>query len=185
MPIPDFNYNNVIPPHKGNPTDISHLSPYHCTILELCHKFATSADIIEILKGLVHFRLKLNANGILYGFQWLDGSFLENIEKIESRSPRDLDIVTFYGGLSEQEQVIIHQNFPEFIFSRKSKENFKLDHYPVDYTFNPEVTVERTRYWIQLFTHNRNGVWKGMLRLSLNTPIDDQHAIEYLEGIVL
>jgi len=185
MSIPDFNYNNVLPPHLGNPTFPSHISPYECSILELCHKFATTKDRIEILKGLIFFRQKLNQIGIIIGFQWLDGSFLENIEKTENRAPRDLDIVTFYGGLSKEQQDLLLSHLPEFFSSSKSKAQYKLDHYPVDYTFNPDVTVERTKYWIQLFSHNRNGIWKGMIRLSLNTPIDDQHAIEYLNGIIL
>ena len=32
--IPDFNYNNVLPPHLGNPTDTSKISPYKTDIME-------------------------------------------------------------------------------------------------------------------------------------------------------
>jgi len=179
-PIPDFDHNHVLPPHLGNPTNRTHLSPYSCTILELCHKFATSNDRIEILKGFVNFRQKMTNTGIINGFQWLDGSFLENIEVLENRQPRDLDLVTFYGTLTIAEQTIIKANFPEFIDTALAKTNYHLDHYAVDYSFKPDVTVELTRYWIQLFTHNRNGQWKGILRLPLNTNIDDQHAIDFL-----
>lgn len=185
MPIPDFDHNNVIPPHLGNPTEPSHLSPYECSILDLCHKFAFSKDRIEILKGLVKFRQRINENGIIYGFQWLDGSFLENIEKSENRPPNDLDIITFFGGLTSENQSLIIASFPEFADSILSKNSFKLDHYPVDYSYHPYFTVERTRYWIQLFTHKRNGIWKGILRLSLNTPIEDQYAIDYLNSLNL
>ena len=34
--------------------------------------------------------------GIGSGFQWLDGSFLENVEMTEKRDPGDLDLVTFF-----------------------------------------------------------------------------------------
>lgn len=183
MPIPNFDHNNVLPPHLGNPTDRSHLSPYQCTILELCHKFSTSPERIEILKGLIIFRQKMLANGLIMGFQWLDGSFLENIEVSERRTPRDLDIVTFFGGLTPTNQATIRATFPEFANPVLAKATYKLDHYPVDYSYSPDVTVEMTRYWIQLFTHNRHSVWKGILRLSLNTPIDDQHALDYLNSI--
>lgn len=183
MPIPSFDHNHVLPPHLGNPTDKSHLSPYLCTILELCHKFSTSPERIEILKGLVHFRQKMVTNGIIIGFQWLDGSFLENIELSEGRQPRDLDIVTFFGNLNPENQATIRVTFPEFVNPILAKAAYKLDHYAVDYSYNPDVTVEMTRYWIQLFTHNRKSIWKGILRLSLNTPIDDQHAIDYLNTI--
>jgi hypothetical protein len=183
MPIPDFDHNNVLPPHLGNPTDRTHLSPYPSSILELCHKFAGSANRIEILKKFVTFRKRMTSSGITYGFQWLDGSFMENIELSEDRSPRDLDVVTFYGQLSKEDQTRIRVDFPEFVNPNLAKTTYLLDHYPVDYSFNPGVTVEMTRYWIQLFTHNRNGIWKGMLRLPLNTPIEDQHAAEFLNSI--
>lgn len=183
MPIPGFDHNNVIPPHLGNPTDRTHLSPYICTILELCHHFSTSGQRILILKNYIAFRQRMTSLGVIYGFQWLDGSFLENIERSESRHPNDLDLVTFYGGLSLADQANIRATFPEFANPVLAKNNYKLDHYPVDYSYNPDVTVEQTRYWLQLFTHNRIGVWKGILRLPLNTPVDDQHAMDYLNSI--
>lgn len=183
MPIPSFNYNNVLPPHLGDPTDRTHLSPYPCTILELCHTFSTSPNRIQILKNFVSFRQRMTALNINFGFQWLNGSFMENIETSEGRPPKDLDVVTFFGGLSLADQANIRATFPEFANPILAKNNFLLDHYPVDYSHSPDVTVELTRYWLQLFTHNRLGVWKGILRLSLNTPIDDQHALNYLNSI--
>ena len=75
MPIPSFDYNNVLPPHLGNPTNSNHLSPYPCTILELCHQFSTSKERILILKNFVTFRQRMTAEGIINGFQWLDGSW--------------------------------------------------------------------------------------------------------------
>lgn len=185
MPIPDFNHNHVLPPHLGNPTEYSHLSPYSCTIMELCLKFSTSANRIEILKKFIQFRQRLHSMDILYGFQWLDGSFLENIELSEGRPPRDLDLVTFFGGVSKSDLSIIQASFPEFSDPILSKANYFLDHYAVDYSFKPDATVELTRYWIQLFSHNRLGVWKGILKLPLNTPIEDKAALDYLNSIKL
>ncbi|MDY0781274.1 DUF6932 family protein [Tenacibaculum sp. IB213877] len=183
MPIPNFDHNNVLPPHLGNPTQRTHLSPYTCTILELCHKFSTSKERIEILKGLIDFRKKMTKNGIIHGFQWIDGSFIEDIEKIENRPPKDIDAVTFYGGIPQNVQINLNANFPEFISPTLSKNKYKVDHYAVDYTYNPNVTVEMTRYWLQLFTHNRNSIWKGILKLEINTPIDDEHAKNYLNSL--
>ena len=134
MPIPNFDHNNVLPPHLGNPTNRTHLSPYACTILELCHRFSTSSNRIQILKNFVIFRQRMTTLGIVYGFQWIDGSFLENIEVSESRPPNDLDIVTFFGGLSIADQTTIRTNFPEFANPILAKNNFLLDHYPVDYS---------------------------------------------------
>jgi hypothetical protein len=183
--IPKFDHNNVIPPHLGNPTEINHLSPYLCTTLELCTAFATSKERVEILSGLLSFREKMNLLGIKQGFQWIDGSFTENIEVSEKRAPRDLDLVTFYGGITIENQEKLLEKFTEFSNPQTAKLTYKLDHYAVDYCYNPDVTVESARYWIQLFSHNRLGVWKGILRLELNTPDIDAESIEYLKKTVL
>lgn len=161
------------------------LSPYPCNTLEICQKLGTTKERVEILKGLIIFRQRMTENGIVDGFQWLDGSFIENIEITENRPPNDLDLVTFFGGLTIEEQKVKRTKFIEFFNPTLAKNNYKLDHYFVDYCFRPEVTVEMTRYWIQLFTHNRLGVWKGILRLELNTAEIDQEALTYLNNLEL
>lgn len=183
--IPDFDHNNVIPPHLGNPAVMTDLSPYPCNSLEICQKLGTTKERVEILKGLIVFRQRMMENGIVDGFQWLDGSFIENIEVTENRPPNDLDLVTFFGGLTIEEQKVKRTKFIEFFNPTLAKNNYKLDHYFVDYSFRPEVTIEMTRYWIQLFTHNRLGVWKGILRLELNTAEIDQEALTYLKNVEL
>lgn len=122
----------------------------------------------------------MTSAGITMGFQWLNGSFTENVEISEGRDPRDLDIVTFYIGQHNVQGPVIATMLPEFSNPILSKASYLLDHYPVDYGFRPDVTVELTRYWIQLFTHNRNGIWKGILRIELNTPNEDQQARDLL-----
>lgn len=183
--IPDFDHNYVLPPHLGNPAlnDNNNSSPYRCTILELCERFSTSPQRIEILKGLLSFRAELTAQGVVNGFQYLDGSFLENIEVSENRPPNDIDIVTFALGLSNELQKKLIKDFPEICDVKKCKEKYQVDHYIVDYGVAPDITIELVRYWLQLFSHNRNGVWKGMLRLELNTPDIDQEALTLLEEI--
>lgn len=183
MLIPDFDHNLVIPPHLGSPTLQSDLSPYKCTTLELCQKFSTSPKRIQILKGFLSFREQLNNHGLVQGFQWLDGSFLEDVETRESRSPNDLDLVTIYWGYDIPFQENLFQNFVEFGDSQLSKQNYLLDHYPFDAGYTPIATVEQSSYWIQLFSHNRDAVWKGMLQIGLNTPTDDADALMFLNAI--
>lgn len=185
MPIPNFDHNNVLPPHLGNPVVPTDLSPYECSTLEFCQHFATSTERIVILKNFVSFRLKMNAHGISNGFQWIDGSFTENVEIALKRPPNDLDVVTFVRNLTSTQIVDIKSNFADFIIPSLAKANYKLDHYAVDFGYDPLVTVEQTRYWLQLFSHNRLGVWKGMLRLELNTVSHDQDALDYLNALVI
>ncbi len=187
MPISYFDHNYVTPPHIGDPTDQSQTSPYASNTLEFINHFATSKERIEILKGLLSFRQKLNELGIIEGFQWLDGSFTENVEVRLGRAPRDLDIVTFYNLsiLNEDQVEEINENFTDFFDFEESKLNYKLDHYPVNYYVNPLLTIQATTYWVQLFSHNRSGVWKGIIKIELNTPDIDEQALEFLNTLEL
>lgn len=183
MPIPDFDHNHVIPPHVGDPSNRSDVSPFECTTFELCQKFSTSKERIEILQKFLDFRKRTVNSGIKVGFQWLDGSFLENIEESEGRNPNDLDVVTFYGGLTMNDQFMAKTFFPEFFSPKMAREKFSVDHYAIDFNFDPDVTIDQTRYWLQLFTHKRNGIWKGMLKIPLNTVKDDENALNYLKSL--
>ncbi|MCE2811819.1 MAG: hypothetical protein LW850_15650 [Planctomycetaceae bacterium] len=93
MPIPPFDHNLVVPPHLGDPTQSSELSPYPCATLELCLRFGTSPQRRKIRWQFLDFRQRLADEGLTNGFQWLDGSFLEDIEAQEGKrqaSKKDL-----------------------------------------------------------------------------------------------
>ena len=163
MAIPAFDHNLVLPPHLGSPVNPSDLSPYTASSVEMAHRFATSNERVRILTGFFNFRERLQNLGLINGFQWLDGSFLEDIESQEGRAPNDLDLVTVYWGYDQGFQQNLAQQMPEFADPMLSKQNYLLDHYPFDAGHNPIATIEYTRYWVQLFTHNRNKIWKGMI----------------------
>ena len=175
-PIPHFDHNLVLPPHLGDPVNSGQLSPYPCTTLDLCERLGTTVERRAILGKFLDFRERLSGEGLTNGFQWLDGSFLEDVETRDSRPPRDLDLVTVYWGYNEAFQTGLASRFPEFASPRLSKTAYSLDHYPFDAGADPPVTLEQTRYWILLFSHNRQGVWKGMLRIELDTPAEDAAA---------
>ena len=85
----------VLPP--VHPTEAGHgpnRSPYPITLQELLDRFSTSAERIDVLKGFLSYRAALHAAGIVRGFQWLDGSFMENVERLEDRPPRDMDVIS-------------------------------------------------------------------------------------------
>ena len=180
MSIPAFDHNLVLPPHIGDPRNASDLSPYRCSTVDLVQRFATTDARKEILRKFLEFRQLLQSHGLEVGYQWLDGSFLEDIETLESRPPGDMDLLTIFWGypLSFLNELVT--KFPAFLRPEISKRDFQLDHFPIMADEAPQATVENTRYWIQLFTHRRDGVWKGMLRIELNTPADDSTAMDYL-----
>jgi hypothetical protein len=183
MPIPSFDANNVLPPHAGDPRHLAQLSPYPCTATELCQRFATSPDRLLILDGFLRFRELLSQAGFVSGFQWLDGSFLENVEAEANRPPKDLDVVTFYLPADAGFNQRVAGAFPNLRDRNQIKTVYRVDHFFLDMARHPVLTVEWTRYWTGLFSHRRDGVWKGMLRIDLNTPAEDTNARAQLPGL--
>jgi len=178
--IPAFDHNLVLPPHAGNPADPSQLSPYPCTTTELCRQLGRTPERRAILGKYLEFRERIRKAGIVNGFQWLDGSFLEDVETREGRPPNDLDLVTVYWGYDRAFLDAVKASFIEFASPRLAKAAYRLDHYPFNAGLHPALTLEETRYWVLLFSHNRQGVWKGMLRIELNTPVEDAQARQEL-----
>ncbi len=167
MPIPAFTIDGVLPPYVGpdgpggHP---SHMTPYRVSALEVAEKLGTTERRKAILRGWLHHRSALRAAGFGRGFQWLDGSF------VESREPKDLDIVSFLyrpHGLRDRDAFARHfrENFG--LFDRGlMKLAYHLDRFPVDLDSAIETALNLTRYYLGLFSHCRgDGLWKGMLEV--------------------
>ena len=185
--IPPFDHNDVLPPYLGdNPAIGGALSPYRTDIVEFCKRFATSRERIEILKGFVQFRLDCIRFGVRYGFQWIDGSFIEDIEKSGKRSPNDIDVVSFIFNLTRSQKQIIANQFKAFVNPPLCKQSYRVDHYLVEADSNPVTTIGMVKYWNQLFGHNRKGVWKGMVEIPLCADEQaDTEALNYLNNDAL
>lgn len=172
--IPPFDHNNnVRPPFlESNPTSRQAFSPYKCSIGEFCRKFAVSDEHINILKKYVEFRLECFGTGIHNGFQWIDGSFVEDTQQRESREPHDIDVVSFiYRAYINPNNII--KSFPEFINPKLSKNRYLVDHYIVVADLNPEFELDCKQtdlaYWnicsqeISEKQEDIIGVFKGAL----------------------
>jgi hypothetical protein len=180
MPVPDFNSSGVIPPHLGDPTILQQISPYPVSSLEVCEKFSFSEDRRIILLGWLELRAAIRLAGYTHGFQWLDGSFLEDVENRQSRSPGDIDVVSFLH--SPSAPVILP---PTLTDHDATKNQFNVDHFVVPLNWNGEIIVEHSRFWCGLFSHRReDGVWKGMLRVDLGTNADDDEAVRHLNLVI-
>ncbi len=180
--IPAFDHNLVLPQNMGNPTAREQLSPYPCTTVDLCQRFGISNERRRLLVGFLDFRAELRRHGLVNGFQWLDGSFLEDIERLDNRPPKDIDVVTVYWGYDFAFQVGLMHNVPEFASSKRAKDKYYVDHYPFDAGHTVDHTLDTCRYWVLLFSRSRLGVPKGMLKIDLNTPAEDELARQELEG---
>lgn len=173
LTIPDWNAQGVLPPNDPiNPTSAER-SPYTVSLSDLVLRFGTSQRRREILIGLLDFRATLHAAGLVNGFQWVDGSFLENIEVLESRDPADIDVVTFLHLPEGQTQQSFASAHPDLFNHAETKTLFHVDAYFVPMDDNPPAhLVERSAYWYSLWSHCRNGQWKGYLQIDL-APTDD------------
>lgn len=192
--IPDFDHNKVLPPYLNSPVEKEMQSPYKCSILEFVQRFGTTKDRVSLLRKYIQFRKKLREYNII-GFQWIGGSFLTDKESMVIRdkdncqslnqSPSDIDVVTFFYGVNENQIQIILNDFIEFVDPKIAKKNFCLDHYIVQIDNNPKYVVDAVRYWNNLFSHDRNNVWKGMLEVQIDCLEDDIKALNYLESLSL
>lgn len=109
--IPAWSSAGVLPPIRPSaPGHSADRSPYVVDLAMVMDRFATSAARMTILDGLLRFRANLHAAGVVSGFQWLDGSFLEDIETLENRAPKDMDVVTFFDLPHGQDQSSLAQN---------------------------------------------------------------------------
>ena len=177
--IPNFEASGVLPPFLGaNPTKSAEQAPYKVSLDEFVEHFATSKERVNILEGFLNFRIQLKLKGITQGFQWLDGSFVEDVESVRGRPPKDIDIVTFASrpyGLDDIGWRNFILNISLFFDANQSKAKYKCDHYYVDLQINPIALVSQTRYWFGLFSHQRaTSLWKGMLEVEL---ADDEKPI--------
>lgn len=187
--IPDFNLNGVLPPFVGStPGGQAALSsPYQCSPIEMVTRFSTTGHRRALLHGFFRFREALRAKNIEYGFQWVDGSFTENIEA-QGREPRDIDVVTLsYRPLGLATDVAAWTAFVVAqqtggIFDRTLNRNtFDCDTSFVDLHAAPHLIARQAAYWNGLFSHRRNTFqWKGMLAVPLHA--DDLPAIAALGG---
>lgn len=182
--IPDLNHSHVLPPFIGDsPTAASDVSPYRGSMLEVTQRFASLPGRRRLLEGLLNY---LAALDFVRGFQWLDGSFAEDVEAHEQRPPNDIDIVTFAFspvGLSSTQITQLLQAHPTLFEAGKAKEKYGCDGYIVPLDKSPESLVKRTSYYFGLFSHRRSDqVWKGLLQIPLES--DDAPARDLLQNML-
>ncbi len=184
--IPELNQSGVLPPFipEQSPTDPANMAPYRSTMSEFILRYAQSPERITILKGLLEYRQRLKDIGIIEGFQWFDGSFVENVELNLGRPPNDIDIVTFATRPTQNSNTVgwrsLIQNNKELFDPGVSKEKYCCDAYFVDLNTHPIHVVNSTKYWFGLFSHQRESyLWKGMIEIPIIC--DDNEALKILQ----
>ena len=181
--IPTWDPQGVIPPISSADPTSHQRSPYRVSLVDFVLRFGNTATRWDILSGFLYFRCALRKTGFVEGFQWIDGSFLENIETIESRDPNDIDVVTCFHLPEGKTQQTLQQDAPRLFDPSVTKNDYRVHAYYVQLNSDiPESVIDQTTYWYSLWSHTRNGRWKGYVQIDL-FPADDQTARANLNAI--
>lgn len=183
--IPAWNMAGVLPPIRpGQPGHSADRSPYSVTLSNVVEHFSSSPQRTAILEGLLSYRAELHKLGVIDGFQWLDGSFMEDVENQQSRPPNDVDVVTFFHLPSGENQKTLAIKAQQLFSQQYVKQNFLVDAYlqplgePTDARH-----IRQISYWYSMWSHRRDGIWKGFVQINL-APQEDIDA-KQLMGIIL
>lgn len=183
--IPAFNHSHVLPPFLGDdPTLLAEVSPYQTSALELVQRLGGSPERRALLSGLFSYRKALADLGFQQGFQWIDGSFVEDVETIKQRSPGDIDVVTFAhspAGVSTAEITVTLNANAQVFDAQLAKAHYGCEGYIVRLDGKPQSLVRRATYYFNLFSHRRDDhAWKGILQLPLES--DDLAALDLMHN---
>ena len=152
---------------------------------ELLAALGTTPVRQNLLLGLIKYRELLGSFGYTSGIQFIDGSFVEDVETREARDPGDIDVFSFLmqpaqyvGNIAVWQTTGFPQWAGEIVNRSLNKQRYQLDTYGmvVDQS-GPLGMMNATIYWYSLFSHKKVAQdWKGFVRISLN-PADDQIAL--------
>jgi hypothetical protein len=138
-----------------------------------------------ILEGFLLFRNELKKMG-LQGFQWVDGSFVEDVENSERRRPpSDVDLLTWVflpEGLDPEKQIEWYKRVAAWYYGLDAKANFKCDAYIAPVFPNGTSYMDDAIYWSGLFSHSKEGEsWKGFFQVGLAD--DENEAMMILKEV--
>ncbi len=182
--IPKWNSSAALPPIRpGQPGHSTDRSPYRVPLAAVVERFATSPERIRILHGFIQYRTALSQTMITDGFQWLDGSFMEDKETLKGQPPSDIDVVTFFELPNGKTQTELSNAHPELFNNGHVKNTFRVDSYTHQIGLPMErYDVHRVSYWYSMWSHRKNGMWKGFVQVNLSVA-DDHAALSLLEQI--
>ncbi len=169
--IPSWTASGVLPPVDLVAPTSAERAPYPVQLVQIIDRYSTSVPRRNILQGLLQYRAALHANGYRSGFQWLDGSFLENIELIDGRAPRDVDVVSFVDDPvpnatpnAAELRALDHDD---------AKADFAVDSYIIEVQqLSPRELSLQSAYWYSMWAHRRDFTWKGFLQIDLDSAED-------------
>jgi len=191
VPIPLWNSHGVLPPvYPGYPGNSDFRSPFKVSLRDFLQQFSITLERRAILKGFLDYRSQLRAAGFTEGFQWVNGSFVENVELLRGRAPNDIDVVTFLALPQGETEESLEKKHPHLFDDEGIKQRFHTDSYyffsGADYSV--KWIIDNTIYWYSMWAHQRDSLtWKGFLEIDLASTIDEELqkflTMEDMEGV--
>ena len=170
--IPAWTASGVLPPIRSADSLSAERSPYAVSLTDCVLRFSDTRERRAVLDGYLRHRAALHAAGLVTGFQWLDGSFLEHVEQTEGRAPNDLDVVTFYRLPVGTSQAQLAARLGPLARRDEGTRRYRVDGYLVHLGMAPERLARQSAYWYGVWSHRRSGLWKGFVEVDLS-PTDD------------
>lgn len=181
MPIPPFQLNGLLPPFIGTDAKTADRSPYFVTISDMAVRFGTTPHRKQLIRNFIAYRQLLTSDGYVDGLQFVDGSFVEEVERIQNRDPGDIDVFSF---LSAPSRYLADANAwtthgfdfwkNEIVDRDKNKQRFALDTYAILMEETDLAgLMKNIMYWYSLFSHQRTTfAWKGFAAMPLDSAAD-------------
>ena len=181
--LPSFTLSGVLPPYHpeigATANDVYGRSPYLITPDQLVAAFATTEERKSLLRNLFQYRQSLRDLGF-HGYQWIDGSFVEDVEGQRGRPPGDIDLVTFLVRPPDHQDQAQWGEFLAEHWEALTPADLDLHCFFVDLSLPAPVIVRQSVYWFGLFSHQREtALWKGIVQIDLN--VDDAAAVAMLD----
>jgi len=174
MPIPAFNLSLVLPPFLGDrPGASATQSPYSATTEELVHRLGTTPARNVLLRGFLNLRAELRAIGVDQGFQWIDGSFVEDKERRLGLAPGDIDLVTIFNRpaalvATPDWNAHITPYLGTLFHAGHCKAEYHCEAFYIDGSASGLTIASQSAFWFSLFSHQRETFrWKGLVRCEL------------------
>ncbi len=180
--IPPWTAEGVLPPIDATQPASPERSPYVVSLTDCVLRFGDTGERRVVLDGLLRYRAALHTLGLVSGFQWLDGSFLEHVELLEGRAPNDVDVVSFYRLPSGVSQTQLAVRAASLLSHASVESRYRVDAYLVHLGMEPERLTRQTAYWYSMWAHRRNNLWKGFVKIDL-APTEDASASATLASL--
>ena len=182
--IPAYTHSGVLPPYVGTgPQLAAGMAPYVASASEFVARFATTPERIALLRGFLAMRQAIAGLGIRDGFQWVNGSFVEDVESLRIQPPGDIDLVTFArrpvnAGSDAAWRGIWSAN-PTLFVPSAAKNQFGCEAFFVDLTQKAEIIVRALSLLVRSILPS---AWvRNMERACINPLVSDDHvAIQLL-----